>query len=1049
MPQAADKTADKTVDTREKQRKWDARNTSKQNDIGAIPPVLNPERRAAAEASLQVFLETYFPGVFRLAWSPDHLEVIAKTEQALVEGTYFALAMPRGAGKSSIHQRAALWALLCGHCSFVMVVCADATKAIQSLASIKTELERSVILSHDFPEVCYPVRKLGGIAMKAKYQHVNGVQTSIGWTAEQVVLPTVNGSRSSGGILRVSGITAASRGAQYTREDKTGHVTEVIRPELILVDDFQTREALDIETPIPTPDGFVRIRNLRVGDIVFDETGRPCSVTGVSDIHRSRKCYRVTFDDGASVVADAGHLWATSDSKQRCNQRRKRKVLAGTFHHTVPQCQPKPYKSIRTTKEISCSLLAGNGTNNHSVRMQGVSQTPKAELPIDPYVLGIWLGDGDKRSSRITTADNEILDYALLAGYGLGKIQTIPNSLAVTVSLVGLSTQLRQAGILGDKHVPEEYFFASPSQRLELLRGLMDSDGWICKRNGRCGFSNTNRRLVDAVEMLCNSLGIKSRTRQNRKKHERFLPSWTVYFMTTKKVFRLPRKSERLPQRVRSDCRNRYIGDVEEVESRPVRCITVDSPNSMFLCGTSFMPTHNSAASPTQSTTRLQIMSGDLAGMAGPGEKLSMLATMTVVYENDAADQLLNRQLHPEWHGVRKKMVNVWPTNKELWEEYVELRRSEMQAEQDHAKSTAYYADNREEMDLGSDVSWPERHRDTELSAIQHAFNLQMLDADAFQSEYQNEPVSQIADDLSFLNTVGIFSKMNGLEHGEVLSDVEKITCAIDVQGSSLWWVIVAWTEGFNGQILDYGVFPKQGGRAYTLRTLMRTFETVYPGYSEEESIYKALTELGEILANRRWKRDDGAELSISRGFVDEGYKDKTVHLFCRQNRSKNIWMPCKGMGINAGKTPMNDWPSKRGTRIGDNWRVSLGVNDRSVRHCLIDANWWKTFIQERWAVPMGGHGCLSLWGEKLGYHRLIAEHMTNESHAVTEGHGRRVVEWSLKPAKPDQHWFDCLVYCAAAANEQGITLMSEPEKKVRRRGKYESVADRRRRKSS
>ena len=100
--------------------------------------------------------------------------------------------------------------------------------------------------------------------------------------------------------------------------------------------------------------------------------------------------------------------------------------------------------------------------------------------------------------------------------------------------------------------------------------------------------------------------------------------------------------------------------------------------------------------------------------------------------------------------------------------------------------------------------------------------------------------------------------------------------------------------------------------------------------------------------------------------------------------------MPCKGLGIGAGRKPMSEWPKKRGEKLGLNWRVRLGVNDRSLRHVAIDTNFWKAFVHERLAVKIGGKGCLTLWGNKGSIHRLFAEHLTNEFYSVTTGNGER-----------------------------------------------------------
>ena len=133
-------------------------------DIGDIPAVVDPTRKARAATDFRFFCETYFPAAFTLAWSPDHLKVIAKIERAVLTGGLFAHAMPRGSGKTTLTTVACVWAILFGACPFVCLIAASAERARSLLSNIKTWFETNPLLLEDFPEVIYPVRKLGRIA---------------------------------------------------------------------------------------------------------------------------------------------------------------------------------------------------------------------------------------------------------------------------------------------------------------------------------------------------------------------------------------------------------------------------------------------------------------------------------------------------------------------------------------------------------------------------------------------------------------------------------------------------------------------------------------------------------------------------------------------------------------------------------------------------------------------------------------------------------------------------------------------------------------------
>ncbi len=207
-------------------------------DIGELPEVADPARKQRAARDFRFFCETYFPQTFHLKWSDDHLKVIAKIEQAVLEGGLFAMAMPRGSGKTSLCEVACLWAMLYGHREFVALIGSDEEHASSMLESIKAELENSELLAADFPEACHPIRSLEGIHQRAAGQLYQGLQTHIGWTAKEIVLPSIAGSLASGAIIRVAGITGRIRGMKHKRSDGAS-----VRPSLVLIDDPQTDES--------------------------------------------------------------------------------------------------------------------------------------------------------------------------------------------------------------------------------------------------------------------------------------------------------------------------------------------------------------------------------------------------------------------------------------------------------------------------------------------------------------------------------------------------------------------------------------------------------------------------------------------------------------------------------------------------------------------------------------------------------------------------------------------------------------------------------------
>jgi hypothetical protein len=332
-------------------------------------------------------------------------------------------------------------------------------------------------------------------------------------------------------------------------------------------------KGLALDTPIPTPDGWTTMGELKVGDRVFDSSGRVCSVTAKSEIHQ-RRCYRMRFDDGSSVICDDEHLWLTS---------------SGPLGIRRP-----PVVGVHTTEQVRATLRQ-HGQHHHRVQVAGALDLPDAALPIDPYVLGCWLGDGSAASGRVTSGDPEIFDLIRACGYEVGP-DTPRSKKAPTGTVYGLRPQLRALGILGHKAVPSLYLRASKAQRLALLQGLMDTDGsWNGQRH-QAVFTSTDKALAMAVHELACSLG--QRGVLHTANHTGFGLTVVAYKVTFTPIdglnpFRLPRKADRV--HVPSDLfsKRRVIVAVDEIPAVPTQCITVDSPDSTYLCTESMIPTHN------------------------------------------------------------------------------------------------------------------------------------------------------------------------------------------------------------------------------------------------------------------------------------------------------------------------------------------------------------------------------------------------------------------------------------------------------------------------
>ena len=633
-------------------------------DIGRLPPVKNPKRKQAAARSLRLFCLTYLAAAFSKPFSDDHLKIIAELEKAILTGGLFALAMPRGSGKTTLAEAAALWAVLYGYHPYVLIVGATAKLAVDILNSIKSELRSNDLLAEDFPEVCFPIRALEGINNRAAGQRFNGQPTLMNWRKASIVLPTIAGSPASGAILNACGLFGAVRGQKFKHPDGRN-----VRPSLILPDDPQT---------------------------------------------------------------------------------------------------------------------------------------------------------------------------------------------------------------------------------------------------------------------------------------------------------------------------------------------------------------DRSARSPKQCNDREEMLKGALLGSAGPGESLTVVMPCTVIVPGDLADRMLDRELNPDWSGIRTKTLYAFPDALDtLWAEYRELNAT------DKAAGTAFYRKHQKAMDAGAKVAWVHRFRKDEASAIQHAMNLFYRDPYAFAAEHQNDPrVKNAGPVIRILTAKEIAAKINRVPRGQLAADVSILNAKIDVQQDVLFWAVAGWSQTFGGHVADYGTWPDQARPYFTLHELAQTIRDAFPNLTAQEAlIYAALEVTAEMLLTREFARQGGAVLRVGKLVIDAGYQTDCVYKFCRESKFAALCLPSHGHSVKAKDRPISQWKKQEGDRRGLEWIIRRAANQRGVRHVTYDTNFWKSFLHARYAAGHGDRSSLALFGDTPAAHRMFADHQVAEYPTRVEAKGRKIDEWEIKPERPDNHWFDCLVGCAVAASVDGCEL--------------------------
>lgn len=378
-------------------------------------------------------------------------------------------------------------------------------------------------------------------------------------------------------------------------------------------------KALALDTPLPTPTGWTTMGEVQVGDLVLTADGRPTRVVAATEVMTGRPCFDVLFDDGSRLLADAEHQWLTDTRASR----RGVHAQAG----------------VRTTEEIEATLRCQTADRrlNHSINNAKPLDLPEADLLVDPYLLGTWLGDGASATPRITTIDHEMvmrlegLGFRLIPagkyGYQVrlpleverpqrlcvvcgrtfqpkmmqvktcgrscgGKARAVSAKIPVLCPDCGLpyaggvrcaachahhgtlTAFFRRLGVLNNKHIPVQYLRASVAQRKELLAGLLDTDGTV-NPTGSVQFTTTSPRLRDDVAELLASLGYRFglSARRVRGKTEASSIAWTLTFTTADEVFHLSRKQVAHKERSPKNAQRRHLRYIREV--RPADSVPV------------------------------------------------------------------------------------------------------------------------------------------------------------------------------------------------------------------------------------------------------------------------------------------------------------------------------------------------------------------------------------------------------------------------------------------------------------------------------------------
>lgn len=335
-----------------------------------------------------------------------------------------------------------------------------------------------------------------------------------------------------------------------------------------------------MDTMIATPEGWIRNGDLKIGGEVIGSNGKPTKIIGIQD-QGIIDAYRVTLSDGGSVVVGPDHDWSVYsrdsyyNSKVMVTKTTKQIIDEGLYYqdNRVPKRNVPIYKwFLPIVKAV---------------------EYPEKELEIDPYTVGILIGDGSMTGETVyfTTNDefcaNEIQkrnpEYSVnkLLGGSAQKYSITPR-LMEKIRKINLNKNSYE------KRIPENYLISGKQQRLDLLRGLMDSDGSVTKNN-RAFFHTTNQLLAKDVQQLVWSLGGVANIRSSDRTKENKSIEYRVAIWTPDNPFLLPRKSKLYSPRPWY----RAIKSIEKIGKEEMRCITVDAKDHLYVTE-NYIVTHNS-----------------------------------------------------------------------------------------------------------------------------------------------------------------------------------------------------------------------------------------------------------------------------------------------------------------------------------------------------------------------------------------------------------------------------------------------------------------------
>lgn len=727
-----------------------------------------------------------------------------------------------------------------------------------------------------------------------------------------------------------------------------------------------TGKDLALDTPIPTIDGWSTMGDLKPGDTIFDEKVHPCTVLAKSEVFTDHDCYMLYVTGGERITAGAGHLW-----------------------------------TVLFDVEIAGEMVTMERTYSTKGIYNALEEWPHMQFrfPYDPRRI--------EKVIKVPTVPTQCIQVSSPSSLFLCGRKMVPTHNSV----------ICQVGALWALFTAQKFFV--------MLLGATEREAQDQLADIKAELQFNELLAADFPEIcfpIVQLEGVAHRCRgQTANGGDHTFITWSADEVVLPTVQGSTASGSILRVAgITGSVRGAKKTIPERGSVRPDYVLLDD------------IQTAESSRSTAQCIARLKVVNSDVLGLAGPGEKISAIMPCTVITKGDVADTILDRELNPDWRGIRIPMLITEPTNLTLWDEYGEIRADGLRMDQGTKAATDFYIKNRKEMDKGATIYWPARYEEDEISAIQHAMNLKLRNNQSFQAEYQNNPLSDDRDLTDHqLTPEDFLDRLSNLPKGTIPQDHEYLAAYIDVQKDILFYTIVSANIHFGIHVVEYGTYPDQRVSQFDLSDLRYTLTARYKK-SLEANLHSGLTTLVNDLASRAYERADGAQMYLGQILIDAAWGESTdtIRTFCRTSPHAALLIPSFGRGITAARKPMNQWPKRASERI---YHHCVHTRQAHQEHITLDTNYWKTFLYTRITSPKGEKTGFSLFGTDRTNHDLYIQHCTAQYFTNTAGQGRTLKEWAIRPDKRRDDWWDCTVGATVALHLTGAQMEDWDHQPIRR----------------